>query len=216
MADMLLTDQSLESGRNKEGGHFCPHGQCGGQDSREALLLRLTLAARQECRASLSTTNNNRLGRRFHGNGMSDDPYQPPHHQPDSESGTIPPRSGGIRRLPYWITFIVLISAFLALVQAGRIDAYPNYGMSVFWIANMIPASLRFKNIGMNPWLSLLMIVPLLNIFVIFRCLIFQENYQTKRKLDSTGKILVGVVILSALCLAVGMIIEAWSPVWWR
>ena len=51
----------------------------------------------------------------------------------------------------------------------------------------------RMKNIGMDPALCLLLLVPIFGLIVHVRCLIFQENYEETKRLDQTGKALLWV-----------------------
>jgi uncharacterized membrane protein YhaH (DUF805 family) len=61
----------------------------------------------------------------------------------------------------------------------------------------------RLRNIGMSGWWSLLILVPIANIILGVKCLIYQEGYQDTKKLDRTGKIigwsLVGLFVAIAL-----------------
>ncbi|MES2924852.1 MAG: hypothetical protein V4819_25075 [Verrucomicrobiota bacterium] len=148
---------------------------------------------------------------------MPDNPYEPPAailH--DSGDTTRTPASpGGIRRLTYWISVIVLVIGLLALIKANPAAAGSG-GAVAFWIVNMVPAFPRLKNIGMNPWLSLAIIIPIVNLFIIFRCLAYQENYQSEGKLDRMGETLIAAVILVVALIVFLAIFEAWSPIWLR
>ena len=143
---------------------------------------------------------------------MTGNPYQTPR---STRGIDMPPQSsppGGIRRLPYWIAIIVMVAVTAALGKAGLLDTRSDLSFIAplaFSAVGAIPAYFRFRNIGMNPTMGFLMVVPLVNYFVIFRCLVFQEHYQIERKLDSTGKILIAILILAVVCLVFGMILEA-------
>jgi uncharacterized membrane protein YhaH (DUF805 family) len=69
----------------------------------------------------------------------------------------------------------------------------------------------RCKNLGMNPWWSLGLLVPILNIFIGLRCLAFPEGYEDHRTLDAPAKVVVGLflallslIIASALLVMMG------------
>ena len=62
----------------------------------------------------------------------------------------------------------------------------------------LFPIYFRLKNIGMNPWWCLVAIVPLANLLISIRCLIFPEGYQDTKKLDTAGKVITGIVLLTA------------------
>ncbi len=132
---------------------------------------------------------------------MTRDPYQPPGTDPLPETAVPLLAPGGIGRLLYWISFSAFV-AILCLAVSALGAASGQLLAVVFWVAMIVLAFPRLKNIGMNPWLSLSMIVPLVNIFVIFCCLIYQENHEPTRKLDKTGKILLMVLILSVFLFA--------------
>ena len=54
----------------------------------------------------------------------------------------------------------------------------------------------RMSNLGMNRWWSLAVMVPLLNLWVAFRCLFCPAGYAYHRKMDRTGIILLAVTVL--------------------
>jgi len=69
----------------------------------------------------------------------------------------------------------------------------------------------RLKNIGMNGWWSLLMLVPVANIFLGVRCLVCPEGYQDTRKLDTAGKAIAGIVVGVFALLILTLIVAALS-----
>jgi hypothetical protein len=61
----------------------------------------------------------------------------------------------------------------------------------------------RLTNVGMNRWWSLAVVVPLLNLWVVFRCLLCPAGYAYHRKMDRSG-----VAMIAAICLI--------APFTWR
>jgi len=67
----------------------------------------------------------------------------------------------------------------------------------------------RLKNIGWNGWLALLDFIPLVNLAVSIPSAIYPEGYADTKKLDKTGKILVGVFVGCIVLLVVAILIPA-------
>lgn len=53
----------------------------------------------------------------------------------------------------------------------------------------------RLKNIGMNPLWSLLILVPLGNIWISGKCLVAQEGFNDTKKLDGPGRIISSILL---------------------
>ena len=130
------------------------------------------------------------------------DPSQPP-IEARVESLSQPKHYVGIRRLPYLGVIIVLaiLQGFLAPELA---HSYSSGAGALFMVVYLFPAYYRLKNIGMNPWWCLLMLVPLANLLVVFRCLAFQEGYEDTKKLDTAGKVITFLVLGFVILLIIG------------
>ncbi|MCW0217276.1 MAG: hypothetical protein OJI67_03035, partial [Prosthecobacter sp.] len=61
-------------------------------------------------------------------------------------------------------------------------------------------AQSRLKNIGMNPLWCLIMLIPIVGVLIHLRCLILPEGFADTKKMDTAGKVIMG--ILAALLLA--------------
>ncbi|MEM8912794.1 MAG: hypothetical protein AAGC97_13590 [Planctomycetota bacterium] len=73
-------------------------------------------------------------------------------------------------------------------------------------IAQLVLAYHRLINIGSNGWWCLGMIVPLLNLFIVIRCLICPAGYADHKTLDTAGKVMTGIAILLVV-LVVGLVV---------
>jgi len=76
-----------------------------------------------------------------------------------------------------------------------------------FMVVSFIPVYYRLKNIGMNPWWCLLMLVPIANLLVGIRCLVFQEGYVDTKKLDTAGKVITYIVLGLFILVIVAVVI---------
>lgn len=105
---------------------------------------------------------------------------------------------GGIRRLAYFgLAFLLGIFQNVVMAGLGQTGAEPPIGLAVlaiFFVFSLIPVYYRLKNIGMNPWWCLGMLVPLLNLLIGIRCLVLPEGYQDTKKLDTAGRVLTLIV----------------------
>lgn len=115
---------------------------------------------------------------------------------------------GGIRRLPYLgIIFGLAVVQGVLISSAGTAFPSERVALLVVSAGTLITVFYRLKNIGMNPWWCLLMFVPIANLFLVVRSLVFQEGYQDMKKLDKTGRIityiLVGFIVLCVLSVIV-------------
>ena len=127
---------------------------------------------------------------------------------------------GGIRRLQY-LGIMFGLAIVKTVLDVGIVFAGPSGGATLivtvlFMIVSVIPAYYRLKNIGMNPWWCLLMLVPIASLLVGIRCLVFQEGYVDTKKLDAPGKavthIFLGLFVLVVIALVVWVINRGHYP----
>jgi uncharacterized membrane protein YhaH (DUF805 family) len=114
----------------------------------------------------------------------------------------------GIRRLGY---FLGMLGAG-ALCEMCNMTASSQFGVA--WVGSLIALVISFiltvnrlRNIGMDEWPAIFIFVPLANIYIGIKCLICQEGYQDVKKLDTTGRMIVGIsigLILGVILLGVG------------
>ena len=130
---------------------------------------------------------------------IEQNPYAPS-ESPEPGTPLIPPGSyGGIGRLAYFgLIFLTgLISNLLTYALATTLSivviAVPimNLAVGVFLIG------LRLKNTGYSPWWCLGIFVPFLNILIAVRCIACPEGYAVHKKLDTIGKIIIGLFLLA-------------------
>ena len=128
---------------------------------------------------------------------------------------------GGIGRL-WYILITIVLSLLPLLVIYGVVYGETKYGLAIdlsfisaefilimlvaYFIISFAPIYYRLKNIGMNPWLCLLSLVPLVNIVIGLACLVCQKGYQDTKKLDFVGKVLIFVGLAIILLMVFGFI----------
>jgi uncharacterized membrane protein YhaH (DUF805 family) len=116
----------------------------------------------------------------------------------------------GIRRLPYFLVLSGLLiaysifSAVEARTQSANVALLSSFLTILFGLVGpFFPLYYRLKNIGKSPWYCLLLLIPFLNVVVMVTGLIYQEDYQSTKKLDDKAKIglyiFLGVFLLFAL-----------------
>lgn len=109
----------------------------------------------------------------------------------------------GIGRIAY-----LLLSVVVALCVAP-LYAKPGYAAEVLTLLGAGAVSaMRLVNMGYSPWWALYIIAPLLNLFLLFRCLILPAGYAQTNKLDSQGKIAVALIIGGFVVAMVAMVIR--------
>ena len=115
---------------------------------------------------------------------------------------------GGIRRLGYFFGMIgvaVINGVFTGVAQGEPGIAF--FGTIVILVLSFVLIVNRLHNIGMNGWWSLLILVPIVNLFVGIRCLICPEGYQDTKTLDTAGKVIAGILIGLGILAVVGLVV---------
>ncbi|MBE8232615.1 MAG: DUF805 domain-containing protein [Endozoicomonadaceae bacterium] len=121
---------------------------------------------------------------------------------------------GGINRTGYviwnllfsvgqFIVFFILYKKGLIQNDMDFSDGYP-LSFLIFLIVSLVImlvlTALRLQNIGKNKWLTLLTLIPVVNILITLCCLVCPEGSQDSKKLDSAGIIslilIIGFIIL--------------------
>jgi len=119
----------------------------------------------------------------------------------------------GVGRLALWLgvlLFLVLWSRLLSWSSPYLVAWFGSVMMSKVlpWAALVpIPVLLylllkRLVNVGMSRWWALVLAIPIVNLWVGFRCLICPSGYAYHRKLDRAGLVTLLVVAPTALFLS--------------
>lgn len=108
----------------------------------------------------------------------------------------------GIGRAVYAICHLIM--GIYYNTNPSNIDAIKNTLLLFAIILSLFLVGYRLLNIGKKPYLALLSLIPIVNIYIGFLCLIAPPGYAKTKKLDTPGKIigsilLVIVVVLVAL-----------------
>lgn len=96
-----------------------------------------------------------------------------------------------------WNYLLSFASPFL--VSKSGLDLMEGINLSLAIVPPLVLVWLllnRLANLGMNRWWSLTLVVPLLNLWLAFRCLFCPAGYAYHRRMDRSG-----VVLIAALCL---------------
>ncbi|HPA20087.1 MAG TPA: GYF domain-containing protein [Verrucomicrobiae bacterium] len=107
---------------------------------------------------------------------------------------------GGIRRIGYWFGTLAM-SAFWLFSSLSGDSGLAMFGSLVCLFFGFVLVVNRLHNIGRSGWYSLLILVPIVNLFVTVPCAICQEGYDDTKELDRAGRVLLLIFIVS---LAVG------------
>lgn len=97
--------------------------------------------------------------------------------------------------------------SFLLLMILGFVEAAsgPELGGGaagvtlVLVIVGLFLGAARYTNIGYSPWLILLGLIPLVNIFIGYQCLALPPGYANTKAWDLPMKIVTGIYVLFAL-----------------
>jgi len=140
-----------------------------------------------------------------------DNPYQSPLTDAVALPVDEPLREyGGIGRLAYvGYSFLAgIVGNVLGAIAAGTevgpavvvLAIIASVGLTVFITVQ------RLKNIGYSGWWSVLLFVPLANIFLGLRCLICPAGYADTKRLDLAGKIITGIAVTVFLLFVAGIV----------
>jgi len=116
--------------------------------------------------------------------------------EPDIAPNPEPRDYPGFGRLGYFIGLIV-VSVIGAMLSSGQRYGEPSLFPTIATLGGMTVLSfIRLQNIGKNPWLALVAVIPLFNFFFVFLpCLVCQEGYEEDKTLDNIGRVLSAVVV---------------------
>jgi hypothetical protein len=104
---------------------------------------------------------------------------------------------------------ISILAAFLLPAEPESSD-----GDMVIFLTSallLIPVAFRLQNIGKNVWWTILIFIPLANIYIGALCLFAPAGYQQTKKLDTFAKILLSLIIGSIALAILAVIFETLS-----
>ena len=143
--------------------------------------------------------------------------------------GVIPDLTGDVRigRKTYLMAVLVLfVLAWFSITLLGTASGKTRYYgeertvvtamrflcILLFHLLLAVPAYFRLKDIRINPKLSLLSLIPGINLWVGVRCLILPARYAETREMDSRGRIagfvLLGLFLSFAVSVLIGRMLQ--------
>lgn len=135
-------------------------------------------------------------------------PYEAPHAALVDDATALTPRNyGGIQRIPFvgMLVALIVLSAFVVFLflRNPPFNFFTMSALMLLYLGFIATILLRLQNIGMRWEWIVLLFFPVVNFFVIFRCLVCQEGYSDVGKLDHAGRMtkyaLVTLFLLSFL-----------------
>ncbi len=128
-------------------------------------------------------------------------PYQSPAHKESFELNTENGSWPGARRRTFYLMTMVFPFVWNFLFAIGAVFIAQQFGADIAGIATtvafIVPIVLsiyysleRLANVGMSRWWYLVLIVPIINIWVIYRIYVCPAGYAVHKKLDSAGTVL--------------------------
>jgi len=102
---------------------------------------------------------------------------------------------GGLHRTGYFFGMlgIATLQVIFNVVAPGNQEIV-ILGIIITLVPAFILVVNRLHNIGMSGWWSLLILLPIINLYIAFTCFMCQEGYKDTKKLDTAGKIIGGII----------------------
>lgn len=115
----------------------------------------------------------------------------------------------GVGRLPLWLGLLLFPLLWSQLLGWGKPTLVASFGSAVvnkyLPFASLVPVAVaiylilkRLVNVGMSRGWALLLAIPILNLWVGFRCLVCPSGYAHHRKLDRAGVAIALAVLVIA------------------
>ncbi|MBN1781134.1 hypothetical protein JW948_08430 [bacterium] len=98
-------------------------------------------------------------------------------------------RHRGIGRLEYIVGFCGIMYLYFYFMRENS-HAVSGIGLLAVVLLAFNYTWRRLANIGMNKWWILLIFLPLVNIFIIYRGMVYPAGWQDSHRLDTAGKVL--------------------------
>jgi hypothetical protein len=114
----------------------------------------------------------------------------------------------GVGRRTLWLGLLIFPFLWSLLVWWSTATLIATFGSALISkllpIAGLVPVALlihlvlmRLVNLGMSRWWALVLAIPVLNLWVGFRCLVCPSGYAYHRKLDRTGMAIALAVLVT-------------------
>lgn len=147
-------------------------------------------------------------------------PYAAPSANLTSTDQSVDKFYEGLGRGPYFGLALVSVIAFGVVVAmmtaisadagtAGRVFLFIFAAFVIGWV---YLAGRRMKNIGRSPWVGLMVLVPLANLYYGWMLLATPAGYADHGELDTTGKIVSFVYVLLLILNFAGSFLDALAP----
>ncbi len=115
----------------------------------------------------------------------------------------------GVGRLSLWLGLLLFPLLWNELLEWGKPTLAASFGSTltnkVLPFASLVPVAasiylilMRLVNVGMSRWWALLLAIPILNLWVGFRCLVCPSGYAHHRKLDRAGVTIALAIVVIA------------------
>ncbi len=116
----------------------------------------------------------------------------------------------GLSRSKYFLSNIGLfiIITLWGILKSINKDTSLDYVNFILIFLPFIIVGQRLLNIGMNPWYSILILVPGVNLYIFGKCSICPTGYQKIKKIDTAGKI-IGIIYGFFVAVTLGSILFA-------
>jgi hypothetical protein len=114
----------------------------------------------------------------------------------------------GVGRRTLWLGLLLFPFLWSLLLWWGTATLIATFGSvlisKLLPIASLVPVALvihlvllRLVNLGMSRWWALVLAIPVLNLWVAFRCLVCPSGFAYHRKLDRTGMAIALAVLVT-------------------
>ena len=116
---------------------------------------------------------------------------------------------GGIGRLAFFFGLVglgLINVLFSRPVRYGSYYPFSDLSLGLAIVMVLLTAA-RLRNIGKNLWLSILILIPIANLWVLIPCLIGQKGYNDTKELDKPGRIINAIIFCTLALMLLGFII---------
>jgi len=139
------------------------------------------------------------------------DPYRPP--SAEVADAEVQRKYGGIGRALYGGVVVLLVLVFTGF-QADPVATtlIGDYVPLLVFVLLIISSGLRLSNVGSSSLWSLLLLIPILNVALVFRCVAFPEGYRHTGQLDMPAKAMVTILSVGILVLMGILVLESLHP----